>query len=145
MAKERFKITKQGPLFINSSKHVKKGTEKALKIVGKSTAKFIRRNTPFVSGTLRRNIRENKPTIKGTEAFITISAGSFHGGATGVRQSSKGDVIYAQWIESGRRKGKRGSIRMRKRPYGMFKKAEKYLNSRQTLQTIFKNIRNSLD
>ena len=142
MAKERFKITKQGPLFVDSSKHVKKGAEKALKVVGKSTAKFIRRNTPSVSGTLRRNIRENKPTVKGTQAFITISAGSFHGGATGVRKSSKGDVIYAQWIESGRRKG---NIRMRKRPYGMFKKAEKLLNSGQTLQEILKNIRKSLD
>ena len=121
---------------------MKKGAEKALKVVGKSTAKFIRRNTPSVSGTLRRNIRENKPTVKGTQAFITISAGSFHGGATGVRKSSKGDVIYAQWIESGRRKG---NIRMRKRPYGMFKKAEKLLNSGQTLQEILKNIRKSLD
>jgi len=142
MVKERFKVTKQGPLFVDSSKNVKKGAEKALKVVGKSTAKFIRRNTPSVSGTLRRNIRENKPTVKGTQAFITISAGSFHGGATGVRKSSKGDVIYAQWIESGRRKG---NIRMRKRPYGMFKKAEKLLNSGQTLQEILKNIRKSLD
>ena len=142
MTKDRFKIPKQGPLFVDSSKNVKKGAEKALKVVGKSTAKFIRRNTPSVSGTLRRNIRENKPTVKGTQAFITISAGSFHGGATGVRKSSKGDVIYAQWIESGRRKG---NIRMRKRPYGMFKKAEKLLNSGQTLQEILKNIRKSLD
>tara|TARA_R110000824_G_scaffold110273_3_gene258254 strand:- start:445 stop:891 length:447 start_codon:yes stop_codon:yes gene_type:complete len=140
--KSKYKVTIKGPLLIKGDKNMMKGIRKGLINVGKSVTKKVKQNLPIdVSGNLRRNIKESKPTIKKKSAQIIISSGSGHGGASSVRTGA-GDVIYARWIET----GKRRNMYMKKRRggYKMFKKAEKSVNSAKNISHFEKLISKEL-
>tara|TARA_R110000787_G_scaffold135936_6_gene248339 strand:+ start:2852 stop:3295 length:444 start_codon:yes stop_codon:yes gene_type:complete len=134
----KYKVTVKGPLLVRGDKNLMKGVRKALTKVGKSVTNEVKKNTPEKTGTLRKNIKEGKPTISKTSAQITISSGSSHGGASGVKTNSGGDVVYALWVETGRRRG--AIMRTRKGGYKMFEKAEKEVTKPKNLDKMGKII-----
>ena len=138
----KYRITVKGPLLVKGDKNLMKGVKKGLIKVGQSVTDEVKKNTPEKTGTLRRNIKEGRPTISKTAAEITISSGSSHGGATGVKTNSMGDVIYALWVETGRRKG--SVMRKRKGGYKMFEKAEKEVTKPKNIKNMGKIIAKQL-
>jgi|TARA_R110002020_G_scaffold11164_3_gene42330 hypothetical protein len=139
----KYRVTVKGPLLVKGDKNLMKGVKKALIKVGKDVTDEVQKRTPNKTGTLRRNIKEGKPTISKTNAEITISSGSSHGGATGVKTNSIGDVIYALWIETGRRKGS-AAMRKPKGGYKMFEKAEKEVTKPKNIKDMGKTIAKQL-
>lgn len=134
-----YTVTVSGPVFVNPSSHMKKGLTKVLKMVGKDAVKEVKHGLPKdVTGNLRRNIKESKPNITSSQASISISSGSTHGGAVG-KKSSAGDVIYAFFIETGIRGG-RNIMKKRKGGYRMFQKAAKIFTTPKKLQEMKKLI-----
>ena len=88
--KSKYKVTIKGPLLIKGDKNMMKGIRKGLINVGKSVTKKVKQNLPIdVSGNLRRNIKESKPTIKKKSAQIIISSGSGHGGYKMFKKAEK--------------------------------------------------------
>ena len=138
----KYKVTVKGPLLVRGDKNLMKGVRKALTKVGKSVTNEVKKNTPEKTGTLRKNIKEGKPTISKTSAQITISSGSSHGGASGVKTNSGGDVV-ALWIETGRRKGS-AAMRKPKGGYKMFEKAEKEVTKPKNIKNMGKIIAKQL-
>ena len=108
----------RGPVLVNANKNMLKAMEKALAKIGKSGSQEVRKNTPTASGFLRSNIRAQKPEVSRQSASITISAGW--------TAKAGRDVVYAHFIETGKRypKGKQ----TRYRGSRMFKRAADILS-----------------
>tara|TARA_R100001594_G_C4020679_1_gene259046 strand:- start:392 stop:796 length:405 start_codon:yes stop_codon:yes gene_type:complete len=111
------KVTVSGPILVNASKNTLNAVEKGLKEIGKIGREKVQQGTPVDTGFLRDNIKETKPTVSQTDAFVTISAGWTKKGGR--------DVVYAHFIETGQRwpGGKPTAYKGRK----MFDKARIFL------------------
>ena len=59
----KYRITVKGPLLVKGDKNLMKGVKKGLIKVGQSVTDEVKKNTPHKTGTLRRNIKEGRPTI----------------------------------------------------------------------------------
>jgi hypothetical protein len=140
--KAKYKVTVKGPLLVNGDKNLIKGVRKALVIAGKDAKSEIVKKTPHKSGKLRRNIKEGRPTVNRKVAEITISAGSSHGGASGVKTNAIGDVIYGVWVETGVRRNQ--TMKTRKGGYKMFEQARDIIDSAKHRKKMAKTIAKQL-
>ena len=111
------KVTVRGPILVNASKNTLNAVSKGLAELGKIGRETVRQKTPVATGFLRNNIKETKPSVSQTNASITISAGWTQKGGK--------DVVYAHFIETGKRwpGGKPTAYKGRK----MFDKARIFL------------------
>ena len=89
------KVTVRGPILVNASKNTFNAVSKGLAELGKIGRETVRQKTPVATGFLRNNIKETKPSVSQTNASITISAGWTQKGGK--------DVVYAHFIETGKR------------------------------------------
>ena len=89
------KVTVRGPILVNASKNTLNAVSKGLAELGKIGREAVRQETPFATGFLSQNIKETKPNVSTTNASITISAGWTQKGGR--------DVVYAHFIETGKR------------------------------------------
>ena len=138
----KYRVTVKGPLLVNGDKNLIKGVQKALMTVGKDVTDEVQKRTPHKSGKLRRNIKEGRPTVNQKVQEITISAGSSHGGATGVKTNAIGDVVYGVWVETGKRRNQ--TMNTRKGGYQMFEKTRDFASSAETRQKLGKIIAKQL-
>ena len=137
-----YRITVKGPLLVKGDKNLLKGVRKGLVKVAKSVTEEVQKRTPSKTGTLRRNIGAGKPHVTRAEAFVTITPGSSHGGATNVKTNAIGDVVYALWGETGQRRG--ATMNTRKGGYKMFEKSEKIVKKPKILNDFGKKIAKEL-